>query len=353
MMFHVGSREYSPSPDGEPSRFRLGLAVLAGKCRRNVRLIMSIVLAVALLALLEWYFYTLIFWGPHRERFHRVVEDSPMIAAVTGYKRPIPRFERLPMEPTRLSHHCDIFETCQRCVPRTVHITYHGEILPHHELLAASLSPKYTFHYYSDVEADHYMATKCPEYYAVFTCFIPSAYKADVFRYCVLLHEGGIYLDNDFALLVRPEELYDEDCQGLYLMAEYSADVGRDVRLWTGFMISSRNQSMWRCMLDAISDNVVRRYYGDDPVDVTGPGLLAKCVDKDPHSVHTYGFNERDGTMWGYPDPQTGSILQIGHEVGNKYKGQVHRNGGRIHYSEQWRNRAIFNESCRLHAVST
>jgi len=319
----------------------------ARKLRRNLRLILSVVGVVALLAVLEWGFYRLFIWGENGDRVHAALEKTSVFRAVTGFKRPIPRFERLPMEPTRMSHHCDMFETCRRCVPRKVHVTYHGQILPHHELLAASLGPKYSFHYYSDTEADHYMATKCPEYYALHQCFIPSAYKADVFRYCVLLQEGGIYLDNDFALLVRPEELYDEDCQGLYLMAEYNGDVGRSVRLWTGFMISSRNQTMWRCMLDAISDNIVRKYYGDDPVDVTGPGLLAKCVAKDPHSVHTYGFNERDGTMWGYPDPENGRILEIGHEVGNKYKGQVHR-GGRIHYSEQWRNRDIFNASCRL-----
>lgn len=321
--------------------------IAAGTFRRNTRLITCILIASVLVVLIESSIYL---WGPRRDQVHQVLEKSTWYTAITGYRRGIPRFERLPMEPTRMSHHCDMFETCKRCVPRTVHVTYHGKILPHHELLAASLSPKYTFQYYSDVEADRYMATQCPEYYAMFQCLIPSAYKADIFRYCVLLQEGGIYLDNDFALLVRPEELYDEDCQGLYLMAEFSADVGRDVRLWTGFMISSRNQSMWRCMLDAISDHVVYQYYGEDAVDVTGPGLLAKCVTKDPHSVHTYGFNERDGTMWGYPDPVTGSILQIGHEVGNKYKGQVHR-GGRIHYSEQWRKRQIFNSSCRLFAA--
>jgi hypothetical protein len=80
-----------------------------------------------------------------------------------------------------------------------------------------------------------------------------TSYKADVFRYCVMLREGGLYMDNDFALLVHPEPfLMDAACGGVYLLAEYCENYGNMVRLWTGIMISGKGMPVWQCMLDAV-----------------------------------------------------------------------------------------------------
>jgi hypothetical protein len=72
--------------------------------------------------------------------------------------------------------------------------------------------------------------------------------------------------------------------------------------------------------------NVVARFYGRNALEVTGPELLAKCARDHPEHIHPVGWNEKDGTMWLYPerrDDGEGVPLQIGHEIGTKYKGEL------------------------------
>merc|ERR1712241_24148 len=42
-----------------------------------------------------------------------------------------------------------------------------------------------------------------------YQCLAPPAYRADLFRFCILYMKGGLYLDSDLMPLVKLEELYD------------------------------------------------------------------------------------------------------------------------------------------------
>eukprot|EP00038_Savillea_parva_P010338 m.189627 g.189627 ORF g.189627 m.189627 type:complete len:336 (+) comp17777_c0_seq1:327-1334(+) len=264
----------------------------------------------------------------------------------TGYKRPPAARMDLPSE--QCAPHCGSFK--DPCVPKIVHITFNsGGVLRHHRILEGALAPTgYSFRYYSDEQAERYVAENCSEYLDAYECFLPTAYKADVFRYCVLFLEGGLYMDNDFALLVHPEPLmYNVSCGGVYLLAEYCENYGTMVRLWTGIMVSSPGMPLWRCMLEAIKSNVRDRFYGHNALDITGPELLAKCAKDNPDWVHPVGWNEKDSTMWLYPERSNGVPLQIGHEINTKYKDES-RWKPPLHYHAQWQNREVYSRVCKM-----
>lgn len=246
---------------------------------------------------------------------------------VTGYKRP--SAPRLGLPSDRTGQCAPVCTEnpggSQNCIPKVVHVTYNsGGVLRHHRIVEGALAPNYTFRYYSDDQAARYVAENCSDYLDTYECFLPTAYKADVFRYCVLFREGGIYMDNDFALLVHPEpHVYNVSCGGVYLLAEYCENYGLATRLWTGIMVSAAKMPVWHCMLESVRQNVVTRFYGRNALDITGPELLARCVRKHPEFIHPIGWNEKDTTMWLYPERNKGDPLQIGHEINTKYKGAL------------------------------
>jgi len=100
-----------------------------------------------------------------------------------------------------------------------------------------------------------------------FDSLIPGAYKADLWRYCVLYIYGGIYLDikfhciNGFKLIALTEE-------------EHFARDRPDGCLYNGFIaVLPKNEILLKCVYQIIS-NVKNKYYGERDLFITGPGLL-------------------------------------------------------------------------------
>ena len=100
---------------------------------------------------------------------------------------------------------------------------------------------------------------------------IPGAYKADLWRYCVLFIAGGIYIDikykmtNNFKLinLINNEHfVLDADKRGLY----------------NAFMICRPgNKSLFKA-INMIVQNVKDKFYGSSYLEPTGPKLLVKII---------------------------------------------------------------------------
>lgn len=100
-----------------------------------------------------------------------------------------------------------------------------------------------------------------------FDSLIPGAYKADLWRYCVLYIYGGIYLDikfhctNGFKLIAITEE-------------ENFARDRPEGCLYNGFIaVLPKNEILLKCIYQIIS-NVKNKYYGERDLFITGPGLL-------------------------------------------------------------------------------
>jgi len=111
-----------------------------------------------------------------------------------------------------------------------------------------------------------------------FRRLIPGAYKADLWRYCVMYIHGGIYLDiklrcvNGFKFInLIHKEHFVRDCQ-LY---PYGEDIYKGV--WNAFMVvKPKNEKMLQC-INQIAENVEKNDYCAGPYDISGPVLLGNC----------------------------------------------------------------------------
>ncbi len=140
-----------------------------------------------------------------------------------------------------------------------------------------SNNPEFNFYIYDDEDCRNFLK----KYFVndvvnAFDSLIPGAYKADLWRYCVLYYYGGIYVDikyksiNNFKFI----ELTDKE----YLIKDRLIGGGG---IYNGLLILKEgNTILYNCIKKVIK-NVRNKYYGLTPLHPTGPMLMKEFVSKD------------------------------------------------------------------------
>jgi hypothetical protein len=155
---------------------------------------------------------------------------------------------------------------------------------------------------------------------------IPGAYKADLWRYCILFINGGIYLDikidcvNGFKLieLTENEHFVIDRINGAVFNALMSC------KKHNPFLLASINQ---------IVENVQNNYYGDSPLHPTGPCLLGNVIMK-----YKYKLN-LDMIHYNYG----GYIIYKNIFVISTTYPEYDSDRTSHHYSVLWNNKRIYN----------
>ena len=161
-------------------------------------------------------------------------------------------------------------------------------------------NPEFNYFFYDDEACVEFIQKHFPpEVLDAFHRLIPGAYKADLWRYCILYIRGGIYLDIKF-----------ECCQGFRLLdltyqPHYVMDRQKDpkthapyaspgnILVYNGCMVSPpRNPVLKKC-IDQIVENVHKEEYGFNPLYPTGPGLLGEMLGKSNYIDLTFSSDEQ------------------------------------------------------------
>lgn len=141
--------------------------------------------------------------------------------------------------------------------------------------LNKSLNPEFTFHLYDDIMCKEFIEMHFEKdvVYA-FEKLIPGAYKADLWRLCVLFVNGGIYLDIKFKCINGFTFSNVIDKEYLTLDIPSSSWTNKMHGIYNGFMVCKRNNPfLWKC-IRKIVQNVMNLEYGKSCLFPTGPGLL-------------------------------------------------------------------------------
>jgi hypothetical protein len=149
-------------------------------------------------------------------------------------------------------------------------------------------NPEFEYYLYDDNDCRIFIKDHFPnDVLVAYDSLIPYAYKADLWRYCVLYVYGGIYLDikyqcmNDFKLinlsykehfvLERPS-FWDDDSYGIY----------------NALICCKPGNTLLMDTIRSIVDNVKNNYYGKNSLYPTGPGLLGKLYFKDNTKIEEF-----------------------------------------------------------------
>ena len=161
---------------------------------------------------------------------------------------------------------------------------------------------------------------------------IPGAYKADLWRYCILYKYGGIYLDIKyypvngfklFNLLKKEHWVLDNDKHGIY----------------NALMVCKPNNEILLKAINQIVLNVKNKFYGNGFLEPTGPGLLAQYFtneQKEKFDTKHILTGQHDFDKY---------ILFNNHKILKCYPGYFNERGKystKKHYSELWKQRNIY-----------
>ena len=131
-------------------------------------------------------------------------------------------------------------------------------------------NPRFEHFLFDDNDCREFIRTNFEKYVLdAYDRLIPGAYKADLWRYCILYKYGGIYLDikyvpdNNFKfvnLLTKEHFVLDQDNEGIY----------------NAFMVCKAGNEILLKAINQIVENVKNKFYGNSFLEPTGPKLLSK-----------------------------------------------------------------------------
>jgi mannosyltransferase OCH1-like enzyme len=142
--------------------------------------------------------------------------------------------------------------------------------------LIQKTNPEFKYYMYDDKECLQFIKEHFDESVAnTYMSLIPGAYKADLWRYCILYIYGGVYLDIKFVPQHKFKFIHLMDKE--YFVLERPGFWKRDTYgIWNGFMICKAKNEVLRECIYKIVDNVKTTNYDYNLLYPTGPGLLGE-----------------------------------------------------------------------------
>jgi len=162
---------------------------------------------------------------------------------------------------------------------------------------------------------------------------IPGAYKADLWRLCVLFINGGIYLDiklsciNGFKLI----ELTDKN--------HFVKDRTKN-GIYNALMVSHKGNLFLLKAIRRIVTNVQNKFYGPGPLWPTGPDLLGSvAIRNNFKGVNIDLIHYKGG---GYVIYKNRFVLSTNYPEYADEKGETYKNIKKKYYPEMWKERNIY-----------
>jgi len=213
--------------------------------------------------------------------------------------------------------------------------------------LIKNTNPEFTYILADDDECYNFILNNFPPSVAdAYLRIIPGAYKADLWRYCILYTYGGIYLDIKYKPVNNFKFINLVDREHFVLDAPYSWNIN-NYGIYNAFMVcTSHNKILLDC-INQIVLNVKNNFYGGSCLEPTGPLLLGSVYKsyKDITTIDMY-LNISIKT-----NPK---ILQFQLEESiiydnikilisyNTYRSEQKKNPKKPHYSKLWKKKLVY-----------
>jgi mannosyltransferase OCH1-like enzyme len=198
-------------------------------------------------------------------------------------------------------------------------------------------NPEFKFYLFDDNDCREFIKQNFEnKVLDAFDTLIPGAYKADLWRYCILYKLGGIYLDIKYRC-VKGFKL-------ITLMNEehFVRDMFHDdnsLSVYNAFMVCKPNNIIMLQCINKIVENVTNRYYGNSPLSVTGPrmmiGLFSPSYKRQLNEM--YHTDDNDNNY--YIVYKSCYILMIYPE----YRREQDNYKNKAHYGISWSQKEIYN----------
>lgn len=163
-----------------------------------------------------------------------------------------------------------------------------------------ALTPEFDNHIFTDDDCYNFIRDNFePNVLNAYKCLKPGAYKADLWRYCIIYKKGGVYTDiklemkmSLYDVLEKHPVIYVQDVisfprahiSGLSdLLPGLSPSpnpLTTKTPLYNAFLASPPGNPVFKACIDEIVESCKNRDYKQNLFDITGPYQLGRMVDK-------------------------------------------------------------------------
>lgn len=183
-----------------------------------------------------------------------------------------------------------------------------------------------------------------------FAKIIPGALKADLWRYVIMYHYGGVYADDKLTLLYPLESFLKPGMRALLVFDTPGNGI------YNAFIAIVPKHPLMRMAIDRSIENIEKSHYGENPLEITGPILLGDCFKECQSSrcrqnVHFWFFTKpgefivermsvartNDNRSW-----KKQVVRILAHNV--EYRRRVSGPKFSDYYSLMWKDRKIYHE---------
>ena len=225
-------------------------------------------------------------------------------------------------------------------IPLKIYQTWHTKnLLPKMKEQVESLkaqNPKFEHFLFDDNDCREFIRTNFEKYVLdAYDQLIPGAYKADLWRLCVLYKNGGIYIDiklncvNGFKLIELTENEH------------YVLDRLPPMSIYNAFMVcKAGNPLLWKAICRIVL-NVRNKFYGSSPLSPTGPKLLGDIILRNNLRPNIDLVHHKNG---GYITYKNYFVLSTDYPEYNSERTSTYNsmNSNLKRYDQMWNERRIY-----------
>ena len=141
-------------------------------------------------------------------------------------------------------------------IPKIIHQTFKTQFASSRMIEATNswgkISPNWEYYFYDDNDCIEFIKNYFSrETLLTFLSFLPGAFKADLFRLCILYIKGGVYADADTISLTDLDKVINDDLELLIVRDDPMAKKW----LWNGFIACTPKHPAIKIAIDKIIQN--------------------------------------------------------------------------------------------------
>jgi mannosyltransferase OCH1-like enzyme len=209
-------------------------------------------------------------------------------------------------------------------------------------------NPEFDYYLFDDNECREYIKNNFSEdVLEAFDMLIPGAYKADLWRCCIMYKKGGVYMDIKLKPLIKLKKLI--EMNNFYFVKDTPSMLNCEnkIGIYNAFMISYPNNIIFKLCIEEIVKNCNNEYYGLNSLAITGPCLLGNIF-------NDYFNNEYESFIELYLNKDDNCIYKDNQKIVDIYYGYRDDQNrlGSIHYSTLWNNKKIYNLMNKMNKIN-
>jgi len=182
---------------------------------------------------------------------------------------------------------------------------------------------------------------------------VPFAYRADLARYCILYHYGGLYSDINIEFLNTIEStITDFDRAHFFAFRDNSEASRRSWSVCNGLFYAKAKSPILELAIKLVLENVKNKFHGASPSEPTGPIILGKAImnaQVDPDTISTAGefkciITDKLYSRWGFvADDSTMLVALWKHNnLMNQWNFNTLNYPGTNNYRDLWANKNVY-----------